>query len=58
MTTVKSLAKDTTRKTRLDMVAVEKYAEMVDVGFITYSEALALLSPSSMFYCKKTGAAL
>lgn len=58
MTTVKSLAKDTNRKSRLDMVAVEKYAEMVDVGLITYSEALGFLSPKNKFYCEKTGAAL
>jgi len=38
------------------MVAVVKYAEMVDVGFITYSEALKSLSPSNMFYSEKTGA--
>jgi hypothetical protein len=43
MTTAKRLAKDTSRKSRLDMVAVVKYAEMVDVGLITYSEALAML---------------
>jgi len=46
MKTVKSLAKDTNRKNRLDMVAVVKYAALVDAGLITYSEALTFLNPT------------